>query len=110
MVTSATGFWRWISSTVSATRRKIRRAAGSTSSTPITASSDSATRLTRPSAAMVSPPMPAKRTRPPMPLFQRLHQPPAQEIARGLAGDDVDQRRCIAHDAITSVPPTGESP
>src|SRR5207237_300919 len=44
------------------TRRRISGARGSTSAIPATARSDSGTRLERPCSAMLSPPIPAKRT------------------------------------------------
>ena len=39
--------------------------------------------------------MPAKRTAPLRAFLERRHQPAAEEIARGLAGDEIDQRPAV---------------
>src|SRR5438445_524474 len=66
IVTTTSGRISSIARTVSRTCLRISGARGNTSATPATARSARGTRLVSPSSAMLSPPMPAIRSRPPV--------------------------------------------
>src|SRR5437588_961076 len=66
IVTTTSGRISSIARTVSRTCLRISGARGNTSATPATARSARGTRLVSPSCAMLSPPMPAIRSRPPV--------------------------------------------
>ena len=92
MVTSASGAIAATASPVSRMRRSRFGSRGSTSAMPITESSSIGKRLASPSAAIAGPPTPVEREAVAAELAQPGDQRAAEQVARGLAGDEEEPR------------------